>query len=44
MSTSCQIGFYEAGEENLENWQALTCRHFDGYPNGEGGQSNDSLY
>lgn len=32
MSTRCQIGFYEAGETNLNLWEALIYRHSDGYP------------
>jgi len=32
MSTRCQIGFYETGEEDLTKWEALIYRHSDGYP------------
>lgn len=32
MSTRCQIGFYNEGEKNLEEWQALIYRHTDGHP------------
>lgn len=34
MSTRCQIGFYEAGKEDLEDFEALIYRHCDGYPEG----------
>lgn len=32
MSTRCQLGFYNEGEENLENWEVLIYRHTDGNP------------
>ena len=32
MSTRCQIGFYESGEEDLSKFEALIYRHCDGYP------------
>lgn len=34
MSTRSQIAFYEEGEKNLEKWQSLIYRHWDGYPAG----------
>jgi len=35
MGTRSQIGFYrEPGEQNLDNWDALIYRHWDGYPDG----------
>lgn len=34
MSTRCQIGFYNANEQNLNNFEALIYRHCDGYPKG----------
>jgi len=37
MSTRCQIGFYEDGEKNLQNFEALIYRHCDGYPDSEHG-------
>lgn len=32
MSVRCQLAFYDASEENLENWQVLIYRHLDGFP------------
>lgn len=32
MSTRSQIAFYEANEKDLEKFEALIYRHFDGYP------------
>lgn len=37
MSTRCQIGFYEAEEKDLDNFEALIYRHSDGYPDTEHG-------
>jgi hypothetical protein len=37
MSTRCQIGFYQQGEQNLEKWEALIYRHSDGYPDTQHG-------
>lgn len=37
MSTRCQIGFYERGETDLNNFEALIYRHSDGYPGTEDG-------
>ena len=34
MSTRCQIGFYDEGEVDLPNFEALIYRHMDGYPEG----------
>lgn len=32
MATRCHIGFYEEGEKDLKNFEALVYRHWDGYP------------
>ena len=32
MSTRSQIGFYEKGEKDLNKWEALIFRHWDGDP------------
>lgn len=34
MSTRCQIGIYEEGAKDLNDWCALLYRHCDGYPSG----------
>lgn len=34
MSTRSQIGFYEEGQEDLNKFEALIYRHWDGYPEG----------
>lgn len=43
MSTRCQIGFYEASEKDLNNFQALIYRHSDGYPGTPDGKENGVL-
>jgi hypothetical protein len=32
MATRSQVGFYKSGETQLDNWDALIYRHWDGYP------------
>jgi hypothetical protein len=34
MSTRCQIAFYNKGEKDLNNFEALLYKHHDGYPEG----------
>lgn len=32
MSTRCQLGFFQEGERDLNRWEALIYRHWDGNP------------
>ena len=34
MATRSMIGFYPEGQTDLESWEALIYRHWDGYPDG----------